>query len=155
MAQITVYVPDEVAEKAREYRDEIVFSQVFTSALRDAMEAAEARKQSPVPDDDLEATIARLAEQKKDTDRTRQAEAFRDGWDWAKEASYLDIERFLRVGSSSDGLPSGPDEIWSHGIMRVKVRRRNLPIEVAEHDDYRSNFCWGVRTLLVAIKDKI
>ena len=155
MAQITVYVPDEVAEKAREYKDEIVFSQVFTSALRDAIEAVEARKQSPVPDDDLEATIARLAEQKKDTDKTRQTEAFRDGWDWAKEASYLDTERFLRVGSGSDGLPSGPDKIWSRGIMRVRVQRRDLPAEVVEHDGYRSNFCWGVRSLLIAVKDKI
>ena len=154
MAQITVYVPDDVAAKAREYKDEIVFSQIFTEALKDALVAIEVRE--PAPENDLGPTIERLKKEKQRSEQLMHQGGFNAGWKWAKQASYAELKTFVRIGSyvSSDIFPSriaSSVKNWARTV--VEVPHNDIPEE--DVSTYKDSFYKGMVAFFEAVKDKL
>ena len=108
--KITISVPDNLHSKMEKWKDSFNFSRVFQEAIREKINRKEEFKRRLKEGRfDMEATIERLRGEKKEAALKLSDQGKNDGFMWAKNAHYLDIQAALQWRGGDGELPDQKD----------------------------------------------
>lgn len=87
----TLTVPDELGDKIDQYKADFNLSEVFRAAIGAEIEKKENFKRRIAEDTDMEQVIARLRQEKENSENNYFDEGKSDALDWFKASSYEEI----------------------------------------------------------------
>ena len=152
MAQLTVYAPDELVGKARQHKGRIVFSRIFSNALREAVADVEA--QDMASEDTLEATVERFRKQKKEVETPAYKEGLKDGWAWARdEADYSEAVYFLLATTPGFSLTADESD-WLKDFFEEEEHDIPFGLEV-ERSAYIAGYRDGIDRLYREVESRL
>lgn len=99
----TLTVPDELGDKIDQHKAEFNLSEVFRAAIGAEIEKKENFKRRIAEDNDMEQIIARLRQEKQQAAIDYNEKGKIDGLQWAKAASYADLQYALRFNPWEPG----------------------------------------------------
>ena len=94
--KVTISVPNELHEKMQKWRESFNFSSIFQEAIASAIEKKEAFKKRLREVTTMEQVVERLRREKVEVAKDYFEQGKKDGLEWAKAASYDEIQYALQ-----------------------------------------------------------
>ncbi len=152
---MTVSVPDGLHEKMRNWRDSINYSKEFQRHISKLIEKKEELKNLTKGDKHMAEIIQRLREEKMETIGDHEEMGFKDGYEWAEDAHYSDIQEVLDWDTEKDY----PDNEWLLELIRTRIQEDEFmdwnDLASEQHNEYNEKYLKGVKKGILAFWEKV
>lgn len=152
--RITLSVPEPLHQQIERWRNSFNLSRVFQEAVADVIrrkEELQARLGAEIPE-----IIARLRREKEAVEQRWFKEGERLGLEWAKAASYIDLQRVLPQPAEALADPGGDLRDYFSQVVDFERRRQEL---ADGFEEFRRSFLkgWhaGVEQFWAIVKDQL
>jgi hypothetical protein len=126
--KITVSVPDRLYSQIEKWKSSLSFSKIFQEAIKEKIKTKEAFEKRLKGEFNMGQAVARLSQEKAETEWNFFNQGKEDGFEWAKFSDYSEIKAAIEWDPGSQHLPE--NETLRELIFTIIQENPELGFEV-------------------------